>query len=318
MTWRHLLRFRFALLLLAFSACGEPRRAPETPPPSSAHAEIPEAHFRFQGGFPLPLVDVRVSGKDTLAILDTGAEGHVITAAFAKKNGLPTVPSAQKTYDAGGRAISLDVIEHPRIDLAGWGPIPDQPAMVIAMPELFQKLGVGIILSPQQLATASRAVVMNFPEKTLRTQASDAAVRDSAAQGGMHFGSGSVCRDPSAHTGYLLYLIPLSIHGVRANLILDTGNDGANIVKSSAAGQALSARSGPARANAVGAAGAFESAPVREVSAEIGDGERTLDVGLIPPQGDPSCPNDGTLGLEVLGTCTVTMTPDRAFVRCPR
>ncbi|HWL84999.1 MAG TPA: retropepsin-like aspartic protease, partial [Polyangiaceae bacterium] len=191
--------FALAFLGVLATACGTPQRTTEARPPV-AEAAGREISFRFLGTFPLALVDVTIGGKSTLAILDTGAEAHVITAAFAKANGLVPVASSQKTYDSGGRAMSVDVVEHPEINIAGWGPVPDRPAMVLDMPEMFQRLTIGCILSPQHMATPSQSIVIDFPKKTLRSAPAPDAAREATAGGSMYFKSARTCRDPSAHT----------------------------------------------------------------------------------------------------------------------
>jgi predicted aspartyl protease len=112
---------------------------------------------------PSPVVDARVDGRRTVALLDTGAESHVLSEWFARTVPLKLSSSKQTTYDAGGRTIEADLVEQASITIEGLKELDHRPVLSIDfLPELTKALNVGIVLSPQLIAGPDEATVLDF------------------------------------------------------------------------------------------------------------------------------------------------------------
>ena len=300
---------RHAFLLLLSIICAAANGVDDPKPRAVLRAP-------FLPGLPLAAVKVRVGNEETIAVLDTGAEAHTVGRWLARKLALRTSRSAQKTHDAAGRAQRVDLLEHPHLSVPGIGELIDRPAMVTDEPEPMEHLGVGCFLSPQALATDQLTVILDFPQHELRLVSAGEIAAAFDGGSARRFSSARLCRDPSARTGYLMFEVAVRINGESALMILDVGADGSQLSRTSAAGRILSALGGGSKGEAMGSTGRYPTWRVPQVQVELGDLKRSVEMTLGPAIGDPHCPADGLLGMDVLKGCRIALTPTQAFGVC--
>lgn len=83
---------------------------------------------------PLPMIAVRVNGRDAHFLIDTGAPNIVLDAGFAQSLGLVTSSAGQGTFAGGEHAQTMKTTVD-RLDLGGWQ-LSNVPASVLPVPPL--------------------------------------------------------------------------------------------------------------------------------------------------------------------------------------
>jgi clan AA aspartic protease (TIGR02281 family) len=83
---------------------------------------------------PLPMIAVRVNGRDAHFLIDTGAPNIVLDAGFAQSLGLVTTNAGQGTFAGGEHAQTMKTTVN-QLDLGGWQ-LSNVPASVLPVPQL--------------------------------------------------------------------------------------------------------------------------------------------------------------------------------------
>jgi hypothetical protein len=104
-----------------------------------------------------PLVAATVAGNDTLLVLDTGSEVHLLTAETAERAGL-TLEEGEEGTDHGGTTLPSWSTGDVELRLAG-EELPLRDVVVVPPPPPFPRWGIGGILSPQLLHQQARIVI---------------------------------------------------------------------------------------------------------------------------------------------------------------
>ena len=164
-------RARFLLLASALLGCARaPALTVRASPPAAAAQdkgnpiEVPETIPLVVevGGrrFPVPLVHATVNGVETLLIVDTGSSHNVVTSSFAAAHAIAVGTTAttgtghaNETIDArpiASLSLSVGAVSRTLTD-----------AVVVAAPPVFEQLGIGGFLSPQNFFLAT--TVLDFP-----------------------------------------------------------------------------------------------------------------------------------------------------------
>lgn len=296
------------LLCACWSVACSPTYA--APPQSAKNATVPLVYDpqEYAPGkhFPLAMIEVLVNGKRTRAIVDTGAEVTVVSHLVAR--GMTEKPSQNvKGKDSANKAVAMRNLAPFNVTLVGLEEVSLQNAVASELPAVFSKLGVGMILSPQALASAERVVVLDFPNATfglMRKQRSNPTAVD---LGICEYGDEGI--QPRALLGNG------TVNGIAARLLLDTGASTSHLQASSVAAKALlQARSAKATTT-TGAGGEstareFADVPVRLGTARavtaltISDDEATT----VEADSDKKpCRHDGAVGLDLLKSCRITV-----------
>src|SRR5262249_25480879 len=110
---------RTIMLALVICGCAGPVPTPqgpvaEKPAPAQFATAVAspltrKATFRYEirgRPFPLPVISGTIAGHDTLMLVDTGANSHVVAAWFARKIALPLNKVGDMGTDHVGKAIA--------------------------------------------------------------------------------------------------------------------------------------------------------------------------------------------------------------------
>lgn len=255
-----------------------------------------------------PIVEGRLSGIPTLFVLDTGAGTHTLTSWLAKKAGLKMQRTELKVRDAAGRSLDLNMVHGVKVAISGLGAFTLQGAIVAEFPPFFEEEGIGGALSPQLLAPAGQAVVLDMLASRARLEDTAVAKRaaralpQSLAERGIQG-----CADLAAPLANFLFQVPTVIDGDDLLLTLDTGAGRTGIHEASAAGPKLKPRAVP-RQGAAAVGGAHEASSVQGVVVKAGMAEATLEVDLVPATSGRTCRADGRLGMDVLKRCVLVVS----------
>ncbi|WP_437863515.1 retropepsin-like aspartic protease [Sorangium sp. So ce363] len=327
---------------LAVAGCAEPaavRAAPASPrsaastgagdasspagPPAAgagpaAPAAGPERRASLQyhlndRAFPSPLIDAVVAGQPAVLIVDTGASHHVLARWLADELALPLSTAGDVAVDHAGRPLAVSRLEDASFALSGWGRVEVSALLVVRMPDVLQRIGIGGIVAPQELAGPGRAVVLDLREgrmteaprdeaaRTLRARFGEAAIVELARCGGPNQGSELTAK--------------ASVEGIDVTLKIDSGASQSSLFAVSPAGKRLSRRATGAR-SAYAASGRHTVPVLSGARLRMAGFDAAADIDLLPGERRATCPSDGFAGMDVLRTCVLVLAEDGGVAAC--
>ncbi len=279
-------------------------------PPVLRHARLRYEPELSRAGIAAPLVDVSVRGVQATLLVDTGAAMHVLAPWLVREAGLHPDEADGGMYDATGRLLPVSVVRDVAAELDGWGELgPAQSFISSPFPNLFERLRIGGLLSPQLLARGDETVMLDFREPSLWLEGP--AARPRAVTPPSTF-----CRSPVGRLDNLLFLTPVTIDRSVARLTLDSGAGATQLNESSSAGRRALLNSAPTPLSARGLAG--RAVPLRVVenaTVRLGSAEQRADV-FVANVGSSYCAGEGRLGMDVLRSCRVGLGRDHFSISC--
>ncbi len=286
-------------------------------PPKGDH----RVAFRYElhgKSFPLPLVHGTVAGTATWMLVDTGANSNVIAAWLARQVGLPLKKLGDLGADHAGRTIATYRVDHAPVTIDEWGALPDVPLLATEVPAMLEELGIGMFVSPQRLVEGDGgSVVLDFPAGEMRASRYDEAVHKLGHRGGsLAPNGGRVCEDDATPIQGLAFVLPATVEGRGADLLVDTGAQRTDLLANSVAGKALASRSVVNKEQLYAASGRMTARLVRGATVSVGDYAVHADIDLIPGAADPFCPRDGVVSMDVLRSCVLVLGKTSMSGRC--
>jgi predicted aspartyl protease len=254
-------------------------------------------------GFPSPVLRATVNGQSVWFLIDTGASVHTLARWFATATHLG-LRDTQTTLRGSTGATSQARAAGPiQLETRDGGTISVREAVVVDLPQVFADQHIGGLISPQLLARAGEAVILNLRTPSLSFAPFDGALASlglapSAATSGTH-----VCPTGGPPPGRS-YGASVTIAGITADMTTDTGAT-STVVASTRIARALVARS-QANGQIQGVGGDAQSAKtVAGVSIVRGGAARKADV--ILGGTSAGCGADGLLGMDALRGCTLVL-----------
>ncbi|MGK4007474.1 retropepsin-like aspartic protease [Sorangium sp. So ce1036] len=323
---------RLAMLALAAAGCAEAgpaRAAPASPhladgpaprsgppPGGPARAAPREASLRFEldeRPFPSPLLDAVIADQPATLVVDTGATHHVLARWLADELGLPLSTAGDVGVDHAGRPVPLSRIDHARVALSGWGPIDAPVLLVVPVPDVLRRLGIGGFLAPQLLPSPGRAVVLDLRDGRMTEAPRDEAARALRAR----FGEAAVielgdCSGPSQGRELTARA---SVEGIEVTLKVDSGASHSSLFAASPAGKALSPRARGGR-SAYAASGRHTVPVLPGARLRLAGRDAATDIDLLPGAPRAACPSDGYAGMDVLRACVLLLAGDGGLAAC--
>jgi predicted aspartyl protease len=289
-----------------------------TPTPTSTEKRA-TLHYEADGQrFPLPMVHGSIGGTPTWMLVDTGATSHYVAGWIARKVGLSLKKLGDLGSDHAGRAIPTFRVEHPKMTIDEWGTVADGPVLATEVPPLYEQLGIGGFVSPQQLVDGDDgSVVLDFSAGEMRAAAYDAAVHrlghhgSSLAPNGAH-----VCVDNATAIQGLEFIVPGAVEGKAVELLIDTGAAHSDLLAGSVAGKALAHRSVANKDELYTASGRVTRRTLRGATLSVGDFSIRSDVDVIPAAADPYCLRDGVVSMDLLRACVLVLGKTTMMGRC--
>ncbi len=278
--------------------------------------------FELNGrAFPLPLVRGTVAGEPTWMLVDTGANSHIIAGWLARKAGLTLHALGAIGTDHAGKAVRTYSVDHPAVNIDGWGPLADGPMLVTDVPDAIAAIGIGAFVSPQWLVSGDDGLVLDLPRREMRTLPWSEAVRelDDAASAPLTSGEPTrACRGDAGGVPELAFVLRGTVEGNAVDLLLDTGATRTDLLMTSKAARRLAPRARPSEEPIYAASGLVQTRSVSGLHMRIGDWTATTDVDLVPGTADPLCPRDGVVGMDALAGCVLVLGQRQSLARCSR
>ncbi|MBS2020606.1 MAG: aspartyl protease family protein [Deltaproteobacteria bacterium] len=273
--------------------------------------------------FPLPIVSGTIAGQKVRMMLDTGANSHIVAGWFMRKAGLAGKKQSDGGTDHSGTAIETYRIDKPDITIDQWGSVGASLVVATEVPKEIEKLGIAAFLSPQALASASDAAVLDLAKPELRAMPWDDAMaelaqRESAGGARLLTTGTRLCEQESGAIHLLSYVVPIAIESERVWLLLDTGAQFTDVFATSPVGKKLAPRSVAGKEALFTAAGKTTTRVIEAAEVRSGSFAVKTDVDLIPGGADPWCARDGVVAMDLLRACTLVLGKGRLEGTCDR
>jgi hypothetical protein len=267
-------------------------------------------------GFPSPLIKAEIGGHEALFIIDSGSSVNVLADWYAEEAEIPIRESSSTVKGSGG----METGTRSAFQLQGrWSDgrqFALKEALVVAFPQLFKSLHLGGLLSPQLLAPAGTAAVVDLRIPTLRFASFARALSElqrSKSSSGPHALS-RVCENADSKFVNRQYLTPVTAAGVTDLMLVDTGATKTIFSDDAKIAHAIESASEP---------GPFSQGVGGEVNARrIVHGVQLLRGGraieLNPSIGEVSayCGAKGILGMDALRHCLLILGDKKMALDC--
>lgn len=246
-------------------------------------------------GFPNPLLKATVRGQTAWFIIDTGAGVHTFASWLVSASHLRTFDTKSTVTGSTGAESEVKVVRDATLQLDRRNDvIPLREAVVVDFPKIFAEQRIGGLISPQLLAPAGKATVvdLNVPRLTF----SDPPAPSEKTR---------VCMNRDSQFTNRLYAAEVSVRDVKAEVLVDTGATSTVIRPSSTVAASLSDRiSGNSKVQGVGGE-VTTTVETQPLEIHLAGASRILTLSIA---GSPqSCGPDGVLGMDALRGCVLTL-----------
>jgi Aspartyl protease len=267
-------------------------------------------------GYPttLPLVRAEIAGRPTSMLLDSGATTHAIAGWLARTLSLPLDESpTDEVTDHDGRRVPAFRTESAKISLDQWGVLEKSSYLVVQVPAIFEQRDVGGILSPQLLAGDGESVLVDLKNQRISLErAIDAEAALEAVQGCLLTPAPApACVDaPTGSADAQLFALEASVDNHSTRMTVDTG-----AVRSDLLGWSARRLADGGEAAFV-LSGASNARVLADARLRVGDCEFVRSIDVIEGASGRTCSRAGSLGIDVLRSCTLLMNRERMLGRC--
>jgi hypothetical protein len=268
-------------------------------------------------GFPNPLVKARIAGHEAVFIVDSGASVHMLADWYEEATGIPAARIDTVVTGVSGNTAPARLAHRLHGQWSDGQRFVLNEAMVIAFPPYFKSLHIGGLVSPQALAPAGMAAVLDLRVPSLRFLPYERALSELRRSTTLTVPIDLTppCQYLGANHMNRLYSAAVTAAGATDLMLIDTG----------ATGSIFSDRSNIA--HAVGSGGEPDSPSdsvgdtvstnriVRNVPVQRGGGIVTLS----PDFGKTSssrCNAQGILGMDALRSCLLILGENQMAFSC--
>ncbi len=246
-------------------------------------------------GFPNPLLKATVHDQTAWFIIDTGASVHTFASWLVSASGLKTFDTNSTVRGSTGVESRITVVRDATLRLDRLNAeIPLRQAIVADFPKIFAEQRIGGLISPQLLAPAGKAAVVDLNVPRLTFSSPPAPSEETR-----------VCTNHDSQFINRLYAAKVSIGNVKALVLVDTGATSTVVTPSSAAAASLSDRTlGNRQVQGVGGE-VTTTVKTKPLEIHLAGTSRTMALSI---GGSPqSCGPDGVLGMDSLRGCRLTL-----------
>ncbi len=267
-------------------------------------------------GFPSPLIKAEIGGHEALFIIDSGASVSVLADWYAEMAGIPTSTTGSTAKGSGGKDTDTRAAHQLQGHWGGGQPFALKEALVVAFPPLFKSLHLGGLLSPQLLAPAGTAAVLDLRIPSLRFASFARALSESQRSKswpGPHALS-RACENADSKFVNRQYLTPVTTAGVTDQVLVDTGATKTIFSDDSKIAHAIEGASEPGPSSE--GLGGEENGQRIVRGVQLLRGGRA--VALKPSIGKVStyCDAKGILGMDALRNCLLILGDKEMALAC--
>jgi hypothetical protein len=119
-------------------------------------------------GFPNPLVKARIAGHEAIFIVDSGASANVLADWYVAIAGIPAATTDSPAVGSGGKTADKRLVHGLQGRWSDGQRFSLDEAIAVAFPPYFESLHLGGLVSPQLLAPAGTASVLDLRIPSLR------------------------------------------------------------------------------------------------------------------------------------------------------
>jgi predicted aspartyl protease len=254
-------------------------------------------------GFPSPVLRATVNGQAVWFLVDTGASVHTLASWFATATHLGLHDTKTTVVGSTGATSKTRSAGPIQLETRDGGTITVRDALVADFPQTFADQHIGGLISPQLLAPAGQAVILNLSTPSLSFAPFDGALATLGLAPSAATASAHVCPTGGPPPGRT-YGASVTIAGITADMTTDTGAT-VTSVGSTRVVRALTARSQQnGRVEGIGG-GPQAAKTVAGVTIVRGGAAKKADVVLGGTSA--GCGADGLLGMDVLRGCTLVL-----------
>jgi len=275
---------------------------------SRSHAAGPVIALSYNAdlaasGFPSPLLRATANGQVVWFLIDTGASAHTLARWFATASHLSLHDTKTTLLGSTGATSQARAAGPIQLETRDGGTISVREAVVADFPQAFADQHIGGLISPQLLAPAGQAAILNLQTPSLSFAPFDGAVAALGLAPSAAMASAHVCPSAGPPPGRT-YSASVTIAGITADMTTDTGAT-STVVASTRVTRALAARSQEnGRVEGVGG-GPQAAKTVAGVTIVRGGSAKKADVVLGGTSA--GCGADGLLGMDALRGCTLVL-----------
>lgn len=267
-------------------------------------------------GFSNPLVKARIAGHEGIFIVDTGASANVLAKWYVEAAGIPSVSTDSSAIDLSGKAATERVAHGVQGHWSDGQRFSLNEAVVIAFPPYFKSLHLAGAVSPQLLAPAGMAAVLDLRTPSLHFMPFARALTDlrrsRAAMAPPDLSQ--PCRNANTKLVNRVYLAPVTSTGITELMQIDTGATGTTFSERSRIAKAIESRSQVDQHLSEGVGGAVRERIIRGV--RLLRGGRTVVVNPSIGKISPPCQATGNLGIDALRNCTLILGDREMALSC--
>lgn len=259
-------------------------------------------------GFPNPILRATVNGQSIAFLIDTGASVHTVAKWFVTAAHLRSTAAGSTLRGSTGAIAQARDAAPFQVTTRDGNALDVRGAAVVDFPQIFADQHIAGLLSPQMLAPAGQAAVLNLRAPSLTfapigTAVASLGVPAAGAIAGTH-----IC-PTQGNTPGRLYAVPVTVAGIDADMTVDTGATETTVASTRIA-RALAARaSNNGRVQGIG--GDTQTAQTVDGVTVVRAGTArkiTLTLGGTTD----GCGPDGLLGMDALRGCTLVLG-DKTF-----
>lgn len=262
-----------------------------------------------------PWIEIEVNGARSKAILDTGAEFHVVQAWFAEKAGIQQNTERRADVSDSAKKSMKASIGEVRGTLATWGPL-ETPAVIIPTLPMFQDAGIGMIVNPTLLTDPGRVLRMDFVAREM-SELKALSKPPASGVGTQACATLSRLKDGAVITT-TRHLTEVKMGEITIALTIDTGARTTVVAANAEATSALL----PRATGTETAGGVFGTEEVKTVpdavTLTVGGAELAVTgIRLSPAEPErTSCKDEGVLGMDVLAQCVLELSLTDSRLSC--
>lgn len=267
-------------------------------------------------GFPNPLVKARIAGHEAIFIVDSGASANVLADWYVEAAGIPTVKTDSTARGTGGKSAAERLVHQLQGYWSDGQPFTLSEAVAVAFPPYFKSLHLGGLVSPQLLAPAGMAAVLDLRVPSLRFALFARALSDlrRSITPTAPLDLTEACRNAKSKLVNRVYLAPVTTAGATDLMLVDTGATSTAFSRDSKIAHAIGLGSevGPA---SEGVGGEINGQRIVR-DARLLRGGRTIT--LSPSIGEISepCNARGALGMDALRSCLLILGENKMAISC--
>jgi hypothetical protein len=269
-------------------------------------------------GFPSPLVKARIAGHEAIFIVDSGASANVLADWYVEAAGIPSATTDSTAAGTSGKTTPERLAHRLQGHWSDGRQFSLNEAIVVPFPPHFKSLHLGGLVSPQLLAPAGMAAVLDLRIPSLEFVPFSRALSNLRRTKALTVPPDLTppCRNADSRLVNRVYLAPVTTAGVTELMLVDTGATGTIFSDKSEIARAIESGGEPdSGASSEGIGGEVN---VRRIVRDVRLLRGGHTVALNPSIGEVSAPCDskGQLGMDALRGCLLILGDKKMAFSC--